>query len=54
MELSYFEVTSMHGKLSMTHQWDGRSMSIFIKLKLRRFLKVSPKMHAFFIKVYSM
>lgn len=53
MELSYFEATSMHGKLSMIHQWDGRSMSILIKSKLKRFLEVIPKMHAFFIKVYS-
>lgn len=54
MELSYFEATSMHGELSRIHQWDGRSMSIFIKSKLRRSLKVSPKMHALFIEVYSM
>lgn len=46
MELSYLEGTSMHGKLSMSHQWDGRSMSIFIKSKFRRFLKLTPKIHS--------
>jgi len=44
----------MHGKLPRIHQWDGRSTSVFVKSKLRRSLKVSPKVHASFIKVYSM